>query len=584
MSEAAHGNGAATRATPRPIVSPLVDEFRLSPFRALRLSVDASADDALWKAEKIRTLERVGVAPPEPDPLGWLPPADALELQRMVHTLEEPLRRLQAQLLWFDFERDPRPDELLRLLGRPFSPALIDELDRQPPSGDEENGAGIARRLNQANACLLFGAAALHGIGSSGPPAADTGDGTAGPDESPAPSLRWESKNGQSVATNPHHALHTGDGAGPGAALLEAGITRWTALLGDRAFEDYLAARAAALDDERLDEGDVETVGRAVRVRLADLVGAEMKRAGVDGRLDRLGALLRAASRAGLDRQTLAPVLRPLRQMFEADIRALEPLLGDRDAVQWDDVETYLTRIASLGRAWTAIDPDDLIGVSRPIDAAAERVAERVNGADPPPPPTKARAILRQAGVVALSPSVKKRLQSGAGDVGDEDPTSCYYCGGRSPDPDYFVVLKGKKETGRQESYNQTTIYYSITYDFVPRCERCWRVHEFGFSISRWCGVAALPALLFALFAIVGPGLGMRGFWAWAVGCAVVIAGAVLVGAIGRSAAAAALAPAGGHSHSDTASSAGARRLRRQGFGIENKDYTRGALERVARK
>ena len=98
--------------------SPVLNQFRLNPFRVLRVATTVGVDEAIWKAEEALTRLRAGLPAVEPDSLPWLPPPDEQETRQAVQRIEEPLRRLTDQLFWFDLTVGPDADRLWALPGR----------------------------------------------------------------------------------------------------------------------------------------------------------------------------------------------------------------------------------------------------------------------------------------------------------------------------------------------------------------------------------------------------------------------------------------------------------------------------------
>src|SRR5262249_24555279 len=127
-----------------------------------------------------------------------LPAPGIPELQQAAQSIEEPLIRLKYQLLWFDFERDPRGETLVALLRAPSGAAIREYLTSRPPvpepepllalessaepiapaesdgAAQSDNGSShghthqdqsiIAQALNQANLRLLLVGARINGI------------------------------------------------------------------------------------------------------------------------------------------------------------------------------------------------------------------------------------------------------------------------------------------------------------------------------------------------------------------------------------------------------------------------------------
>ena len=118
LAEAAESGASVAR-------SPGLAAFRLNAFRVLRLKVDAAANEAVWKSEKILARRRAGLDDPDPEIVGWLPLPDEIDLREAAQRMEEPLRRLRDQLLWFDFAGDPRGAELSKALEGGDTRALV---------------------------------------------------------------------------------------------------------------------------------------------------------------------------------------------------------------------------------------------------------------------------------------------------------------------------------------------------------------------------------------------------------------------------------------------------------------------------
>ena len=75
-----------------------LSQFRLSPFRVLRLPVVATSAEVWWQAEKVLSLVRLNLPPQESDPIPWLPGNDEMEIKQAAQKLEEPLQRVVEQL------------------------------------------------------------------------------------------------------------------------------------------------------------------------------------------------------------------------------------------------------------------------------------------------------------------------------------------------------------------------------------------------------------------------------------------------------------------------------------------------------
>src|SRR4051812_46929343 len=127
--------------------SPGLAAFRLNAFRVLRLKASAPSNEAVWKSEKNLSRRRAGLDDPDPEIIGWLPLPDEIDLREAAQRIEEPLRRLRDQLLWFDFDGDPRGAELRKALEGADTNALVAylaindkdiQIDEAPESEDGE--------------------------------------------------------------------------------------------------------------------------------------------------------------------------------------------------------------------------------------------------------------------------------------------------------------------------------------------------------------------------------------------------------------------------------------------------------------
>src|SRR4051794_7516672 len=108
--------------------SPGLDFFRVNPFRTLRVPIRIPSQEALWKSEKALSRLRAGLDPPEPDLVPWLAAPDEFDIREGAQKMEEPLRRLREQLLWFDFALDPRGAMLEEALSAQAGPQLANYL------------------------------------------------------------------------------------------------------------------------------------------------------------------------------------------------------------------------------------------------------------------------------------------------------------------------------------------------------------------------------------------------------------------------------------------------------------------------
>jgi hypothetical protein len=493
-------------------------QFRLNPFRVLGLPVDVEASKALWRAEKLLTRARAGLPPAEPPVLPWLPTADELEIQQAAQKVEEPLRRLSEQLLWFDFALDPKGEELKRALTGPDLAALqayralrAEELQVQVPEQFEAPGADpnalmeqkvvrlLAHRVNQANLRLVLAFSAMYGLGPSSQQATARADA--------GPKLSWEQRQGLKVVANPHALFGAGGGQNAWQAELTEALHRWALLLQEPWFPTFLTYQITRLGDELVSAEDREPLVAALRTRLADLVVGELKQRLLGGFVDEARTLSRIASGSGLDPQVWTLAFRPLRSLFRAELAQLDPLVDESKPVHLQDVSLYLTRLQALNGTWQEIDSKQLLGLAALIDEAVLRAFDRVRALDFPLTGIGAvDQVLLQAQKVANSQSVRERITAFRTRLSGRKEELCSYCQKREQDFEYAAVLSGRVETGRSHGFNSTTVHYRVRSLPILRCASCAKLHQFLNSMNKWAWGAAVMMLVLYVGLFVAEG------------------------------------------------------------------------------
>jgi hypothetical protein len=467
--------------------SPGLGQFRTSPFRVLRLSLHATAKQAVWQCDKVLACVRVGLPLPEPDPLPWLPPGDEIELQDVARTLESPLARMVEQLLWFD----PGDDAGAALIG-----ALI-AADGARLRGvlEAEPTASVEHRANRANLRLLLGFSQLHGAGPLVAPAGDD----------PPATLAWQRKGRVSLAEDPHRAvLPTPPSAPPAwAALLGEAMTAWSALLASPELADHVRVRIAALDDERLTADDLEAVLAALRTRIADLFAGEMKLELAEGRLGHASRLCAIAGGSQLDAETWRVAFRPLLPVFQSELAELAPEVETGLGVV-EDVAARLDRLSALAHRWRAIDEAQLLGLSALIDEAAKAAFARLRGA-PRAVQLGARfaEVVTRVGAVARSPSLQQRVRSYTEQLAGAAKAMCHFCAREPADLAYCAALSSKKEVSRELHGLGFRVQYQRAARPVARCRRCAMVHGFVHVAGTITRVTLGLALILPAIAVV---------------------------------------------------------------------------------
>jgi hypothetical protein len=579
------------RALPR---SPVLNAFRLNPFRVLRVALDVGPDEAVWRAEELLTLRRAGLPPPYPDLLPWLPEPDEPEFRQALQAVEEPLRRLVEGLFWFD--PSAGPDGLLATLAEPElperppppAPAPAGDGEATGPSPQASAPAGMADAevpgaLNRANLALLHGALSLSDQWSGGRPLA----------AAEAPTVAWSVDEGLTVAGDPHLlALDGGREARrceAAAGLWREAIRRWMDLLRDPALERHVRAAIARLGDETVGEEDAETVLSAASTRLMDLLAGEIKLQVLDGRWGRVRALLEVARGAGFDGRRWAAALRPLRSIFRTEAAELEPLMGDQQSPSLRDVELYLGRVKSLAGRWAGLDPEGWLGLGEVVDEAVGKAVAALMKHQNYGLLDRLKKALGQARDAAAADSTKRRIEAHSAGLDGLARWECHFCRAREMDPKFSAMISGKKETGRTYSGNTTTIHYQIMRNIVQRCGRCADFHGFLLSVgsrTRWIMAAPLAIIYLYILFQYYPG-NERDVSGWLFLLALSLIPALIflaaAGKVARGVAALAFTPGGERRYWDYRDSRQYKELKAEGFGEISIDATPQAFQNAVK-
>ncbi len=488
---AAGSPGADTAAARH--LSPALLAFALNPFRILRVATSATTAEAAFGAERVLTLARAEMSPDKPDPLPWLPTPGFPELQQAAQSIEEPLLRLRHQLLWFDFTLDRCGPALAAALRDRDQPALASYLTvpAVPPFADPAEPGEVAQAVNQANLQLFLASAKVNGLW---------------PDEARLPSpiqplgdKAWQTLGGLRVLPQAHLNVLGAlpDEKGELGELWADGLWRWTEILNDPAFRALVEAHIRALDDDFAQIADAEAVEESVRTLLADLCAQELRYLLVEGRYVLAGALVDAIAESGLEPRVLTPAMRPVRQFLQAELGELDPLLEREQEDQLPPITSYLQRLSIIRERWLTLDKEGVLGLRDIIDRAVERIYVRLRQWRKPG--QQVAALLDRASEAASAQSLRERIASLKIQQQEMRERVCQFCKTRDPDYDKSVVLTGKKETGREHSFNSTTIFYEIRHSLILRCARCATFHAFVRKVSGW--LATLSMALIALIA-----------------------------------------------------------------------------------
>jgi hypothetical protein len=570
MTAAVDPTPTRTDATDRVLLrSPGLGQFRKAPFRLLRLSPNATAKQAVWQSDKALARARVGMALPDPDPVPWLPPGDAIEIQEAAQIMESPLARMVEQLLWFDPAEDADGAALLEALVAADGGRLHAYLEA-------EHARSIAGRINEANLHLLLGFSRLYEVGPALVAAGEAARPVA---------LAWKTTGGLSSVEDPHKAVRPAAtllGAGvTWAELLGEGVSAWGALLASPELADHVRGKIAALGDELLTADDLEAVLSGLRTRIADLVVGETKLEITQGRIDNVSQLSAIAGRSTIDAETWLVAFRPLKTQFQAELDELAPDAETGLGVV-EDVSAYLDRLRTLAQRWRPIDEAQLLGLSALIDDAAQLAFARLRGASHEIQlGTRFSEVLARIGQIAQSPSFKERIKGYTERLVDVSRAMCHFCGRRELEAAYCAAVSSRVEVSREQYGNTIRVQYKVGTLPVGRCKRCALQHGFIRGTGTIAFIALATSVL--LLAIVhpstwfssvelGPGIALAG-----VGIVVAFVMAMIV----REVASVRLTPKGERKFGDYLVSYAVERMRSDGFYEFKYDSRPNAWERV---
>lgn len=577
--------------------SPGLAQYRKSPFRLLRLAINATAKQAVWQCDKALARARVGMSLPDPDPVPWLPPGDEIEIQEAAQTMEAPLARLVEQILWFDLLEDADGKHLEAALTNADAGQLRQYLhlnrdwSQQPAPGTHASNpyrdaaatpptSMMAHEINQANLRLLLGFSALRSVGPN-IYAANTAAQRA--------ALAWQDRAGIVSVEDPHRIIKNQgvllSTADAWATLLGEAVMRWGALLGTDQFADYVKAKIAALGDELLSTDDVEAVVSAIRTRIADLVVGETKLEMAQGRIGNVGHLSGLAGKSQtegkFDAETWLVAFRPLKTQFQSELADLAPDAETGSGLV-EDVNAYLDRLSTLAARWRPLDEGQLLGLSALIDEAVQeafgklRTIPREKQLEP-----RFKEVLGRIGQIAVSSSIKERVKGYFDRLADVQKAMCHFCGKRELEASSCASVSSQMETGREYYGNTTRIHYQVGARPVARCPRCAQVHGYIRNVGTMAFWTLTTSII--LFALLKPSTWFANTET-SVGVVLVcigIAAAWGLGFLAREIAANVVTNKGDRKFGDYNSSTAVEGLRSDGFVSMKYDFRPDAWERV---
>lgn len=551
--------------------SPGLDFFRVNPFRTLRVPIRIPSQEALWKSEKALSRLRAGLDPPEPDLVPWLAAPDEFDIREGAQKMEEPLRRLREQLLWFDFALDPRGAMLEKALASQSGQDLAAYLatDEKALASTESAANVIAHRVNQANLRLLLGLSELHGVEIVEKAAALRGEGP--------PALEWKDDGGLRAAMDPHLALAAAlkkkQKATRKGSLLGDALARWGSLIADPAFTPYIHAAIESLGDELVGKDDVDTITYAVSSALADIVVGEARLQMSRGSIDQVLYLTKLAAASGIDPVFWTTAFKPLRTAFQAEVSELETLLAGNPRI--NDVDLYLARLEALVKPWAKVKDGGVLGLDQLVDTAVIAGVDAIRALDHPAVVLdRIFEVLGRAENVARSESAKERAREYRTVLQKYRDVLCHYCTKRGAEVESSVVLKGKKLVSSEYvGYNTIRNTFGLMAGLIPRCATCAELHGWMHYFVRAMWVAAFIGAPFVLW-LVGESAGFF------PGC---IAAAALLGAswVATRIAAKRTTPDGETAYWSYHNTQGYRRMAGEGYSITKHDFRKDAYARL---
>lgn len=488
--------------------SPGLELFRTNAFGVLRIPIRTPTREAVWRGEKLLARVRAGAPLPTVETISWLAGVDELEIQQAIQRVEEPLPRLVAQSLWFDFEDDPVGEALQDALSTADMEGLAAYL-----SLTEENIPGlpefvenaspveleatvedrlrrlIPHRVNQANLRILLGLSGLAGIDLDIRMTHASAVTVPRGNTEPHRLIKFYGEYGLRVARDPHLALVSEQDSSSSViatTLLQQALQQWGRILSDPHYHAYLKDKIADADDELVTEDNAETILTGIRTRVTDTVVAEMKDAMLGGDEDKVARLVSVIANSGLETRTWSLALPPLRALFRAQLDELDGLLTTADQTHPDEIRRYLTRLVKLRARWGSVDARDMLGLSSELDRGVARAFDKIKSIYQETDELNLVDELSiRAHQAAISGSLKKRIEAFQEQVKKYREMLCNFCGKRGANLDYCGAVTGKREEGRTRGFNSTTIHYGIKGGIVPRCEPCARSHALILSIRR---------------------------------------------------------------------------------------------------
>lgn len=443
----------------------------------------------------------------------------------------------------------------------------------------KERLPAAARALNQANLSLLWAALVTHrfaDFAEKNSPKLESKDVPA------AEAISWATVEGVRFVDNPHEHCGSDEALRQEIAELERAwadaVKRWSRLLKSEEYYLLIQHAITQLDDELVGEDDLEMIADAVGTQFSDLLLNELKLQVIDGRYDRVEMLLRSIASGELDLRKWSMAFRPLRSLFETELRELQ-VLAEQQPQKVQNLAIFLDRLATLSGRWSRLDADGVLGLGQMVDDRLRSVFNGLKEFVDLAVIAKIIPLFERMRDLASAHSLKQEIEAFLATIRDTSEWECFYCRVREGEIDRCVVLSGKKETHRVRRGNTTTIYYKIQRALLPRCRRCAELHVFFRKAARCTWIVFLPACLqlaYYFFLTYSE-------WDCVIRVAAVAGAYWASGYVVRSLLAVWLTHSGERKYSESSHSKPYRDLKKEGFSV-TPDYGFNAVAAVRKK
>jgi hypothetical protein len=465
-------------------------DFEADTRGALLKEALATAD-----ADKLSLYLKETEAVPMLDSLPSPQPEKPLEEIEVDHAAKAVEGTISADKKESDQATDDVPDETAEAVGNEK------KVDEALEVVSDTIMQAAAHQLNRANLQLLLAVSGFQGIG----PMLQHQTPSLGMNNSRLSPLSWQDEGEHSFCLNPHALLtnstDTEDKSVEWHRFWFDALTTWSKILQNPYFAVYVSHLIQRLEDDLLDPGAVETLYRVIPTRFADILAGEIKNTIREGEGGRVSLLINIAASAQFDRQIWETAFSSLNFYFQTEISDLTNLIEEPDAINPDSIRLYFSRLGQVKQRWQSLDQSDVLRLRKLLDEAVIKGYRAVASLSYVGHKLKeVQNLLDDAASYAVTASVREKINSYKAQIAKfHKHETCHFCEQRERDPNYPVVLKGKKETDRERKGNVTTIHYLIKHTIVPRCKRCADIQDYIRNTGVVCTIAILIGITILL-------------------------------------------------------------------------------------